>query len=140
VVRPPRAVVEWLLVVEVVVEKTLVRVVVAAVGCWDDEEWERERQREGDKTGKRLIFWLTLDTIFFPLRAWNLPLFISGGIGQSCLHWGKIAALDSVGKDPNRWFKVGIPSCQICRKRLTKLAYLGRCRHRWVVIKPERAI
>jgi hypothetical protein len=31
-------VVEWLLVVEVVVEKTLVRVVVAAVGCWDDEE------------------------------------------------------------------------------------------------------
>ena len=38
VVRPPREVVERFLVVEVVVEKTLVRVVVAAVGCWDDGE------------------------------------------------------------------------------------------------------
>jgi hypothetical protein len=57
-----------------------------------------------------LVFWLTLDPIFSPLRPLNPPLFISGGRGQSCLYRGKIATLDSFGKDPNRWFKVGILS------------------------------
>jgi len=83
-------------------------------------------------------FWLTLDPIFSSLGPLNPPLFIGGGRGQSCLHWGKISALDSDGKDLNRWFKVGIMSCQICRKRLTELTSLGW--HRWVVIQLERTI
>ena len=40
-----REVVERLLMVE----KMLVRLVVAAVCCWDGGEWERERQREGGR-------------------------------------------------------------------------------------------
>jgi hypothetical protein len=68
-------------VVERVVVKLVMRVLVAAVGCWDDAharahththiEREREREREREKvagTGKRLIFWLTLDPIFFLFR------------------------------------------------------------------------
>jgi hypothetical protein len=70
-------------------------------------------------------FWPTLDPIFSSLRPWNPPLFISGGRGQSCLHWVKLSALDLVGKDPNRWFKVGMVHYQICRTRLPELASLG---------------
>jgi hypothetical protein len=92
------------------------------------------------ETGKRLILWLTLDPVFCSLRAWNPRLFIGGGSGQSCLHWEKISTLDSIGKHPNRWFKVGILCCQICRKRLTELVSLGRRQCRWIVIQPERAI
>jgi len=29
---------------------------------------------------------------------------------------GKISAIDSVGRDPNHWFKVGMVHSQICRK------------------------
>jgi hypothetical protein len=43
-------------------------------------------------------------------------------------------------KDPNRWFKVCIVSCQICRKRLLELASLGRCRGRFHVNRPARTI
>jgi hypothetical protein len=53
VVRPPCEVVKRLLVVEVVVEKMLVRVVVAAVGCRiAKSERERERQRRWQKPGR----------------------------------------------------------------------------------------
>jgi len=52
----------------------------------------------------------------------------------------KFSTLDSVRKDLNRWFKVGIVHCQICRKRLPELACLGRHWRRWVVIQPECAI
>jgi len=53
VVRPPCEVVKRLLVVEVVVEKMLVRVVVAAVGCRiTKSERERERQRRWQKPGR----------------------------------------------------------------------------------------
>jgi len=64
-------------VVERVVVKLVMRVLVAAVGCWDDAHArahththiEREREREKVAgTGKRLIFWLTLDPIFFLFR------------------------------------------------------------------------
>jgi hypothetical protein len=64
-------------VVERVVVKLVMRVLVAAVGCWDDAHarahthTHREREREREKvagTGKRLIFWLTLDPIFFLFR------------------------------------------------------------------------
>ena len=50
---------------------------------------------------------------------------------------GKDSTLDSVGNDPNRWLKMCLVSCQIWRKRLPELAYLGRHRHRLVVIHPE---
>jgi len=56
-----------------------------------------------------------LDPIFFSLRPSNPPLFISGGRGKSYLHWGKLLALDSVEKDPNRWLKVGMMYCQIVK-------------------------
>jgi hypothetical protein len=54
-----------------------------------------------------------LDQIFFMLRPWNPSLFIGGGWGWFCLHRGKMSALNSVRKDPNRWFKVGTMNCQI---------------------------
>jgi hypothetical protein len=41
---------------------------------------------------------------------------------------GKNFSLDSVGKDPNRWFKVASLSCQICRKRLPALTSSRRPR------------
>jgi hypothetical protein len=82
----------------------------------------------------------TLHSIFSSFRPWTAPSFIGGGREKSYLHWGKISALDSVGKDLNRWFKIGILSYQICRKRLTRLAFLGRCWCRWAVIQPKRAI
>jgi len=80
---------------------------------------EREKREHcwKKKTGEKLIFWLILDPIFSSLRPSNPPLFISGGRGQSRLHRGKISALDWVGKDPNRWFKVASLSCQICMFR-----------------------
>ena len=59
---------------------------------------------------------------------------------RSCKNKGSECALDSVGKDPNCWLKVGILSCQICKKILNELTFLGRHQHRWVVIQPERAI
>ena len=37
------------------------------------------------------------------------------------MHRVKMLALDSVGKDPNHWFKVASLSCQIYRKRLPEL-------------------
>jgi hypothetical protein len=49
----------------------------------------------------------------------------------------KILALYSVGKDPNRWFKVATLRCQICRKRLPELTYSRRRRRRCAVIHPE---
>jgi len=96
----------WLPVVE--------KLVVALVGGWNGRErGEKKLQKRGKKVG----FWLTFDLIFSSLRPSNPPLFIDGGKGQSCLHWGKFSAFDSVGKDPNRWFKVGMMHCQICRKK-----------------------
>ncbi|KAJ6968177.1 hypothetical protein NC653_036197 [Populus alba x Populus x berolinensis] len=46
-------------------------------------------------------------------RSSNPTLFIGRGRGKSCIYWGKIAALDSVGKHLNRWLKVYTSSCQI---------------------------
>jgi hypothetical protein len=42
---------------------------------------EREREKKCAKTGKKLVFWLTLDPIFSSLRSSTEPLFISGGRG-----------------------------------------------------------
>jgi len=42
------------------------------------------------------------------------------------------------GRVTNRWLKVCIESCQIWRKRLSELAYLGRRRRRLVVIQLEQ--
>jgi len=44
------------------------------------------------------------------------------------------------GKDPNHWFKVCIVSCQIYRKRLPELTFLGWRRSRCHVNRPERTI
>jgi hypothetical protein len=49
-------------------------------------------------------------------------------------------AFGLVGKHPNRWFKVCIMSCQICKKRLPELTSLGRRRGRFHVNRPERII
>jgi hypothetical protein len=76
---------------------------------------EREKEKKCAETGKKLVFWLTLDPIFSSLRPSNPPLFIGGGRGQSCLQWRKISALDSDEKDPNRWLKVGMVHCQIVK-------------------------
>jgi len=81
--------------------------------------WRRKKEEETEEEnlqreeGGRLVFWLTLDPIFSSLRPSNPPLFIGGGRGQSRLHKGKLSALDSVGKDPNRWLKLGMVHCQI---------------------------
>jgi hypothetical protein len=110
-----------------------------AVGQWRVRE--REKDRKGGRNREDADFFGLLWTRFSPpLRPWNPSLFIGGGRGQSCLHWKKIASLDSIGKDPDRWFKVGVLSYQICGKKLTELASSGQCRHRWVVIQLERAI
>ena len=49
-------------------------------------------------------------------------------------------AFGLAGKDLNRWFKVCIVSCQICRKRLSELAFLGWRRGWCHVNRPERTI
>ena len=49
-------------------------------------------------------------------------------------------AFSLAGKDPNRWFKVCIVSCQICRERLPELAILDRCWGHFDDNMPERTI
>jgi hypothetical protein len=90
-------------VVDLVADKLMV----ALVGWWDGGE------REVAETRKRLVFWPNFDPTFFMLRPWNPHLFIGGGIGFSCLHRGELSALDSAGKNLNRWFKVVILNYQI---------------------------
>jgi hypothetical protein len=120
-----------------------VRVVVAP-GSWTTycdgvgggrRPWWRERSSccEPEKDD----FFLTLDINLSSLRSWNPPLFIGGGRGQSCLYWGKHSALDSVGKDPNRWLKVVMVHYQICTYRLPELVFLGRRWGHCVVIRSE---
>jgi hypothetical protein len=78
-----------------------------------------EREREGRKfmvvakIGRETDFLLTLNLIFSSLGPWNPPLFIGGGRGTCCLLWCQILALNSVGRDPNHWLKVGTRNCQI---------------------------
>jgi hypothetical protein len=78
-----------------------------------------ERKKKEDcaekKTGDEAGFFFILDPNFSSLRPSNPPLFIGSGRGQYFLHWRKIAALDSDGKDPNRWLKVGMVHCQIVK-------------------------
>ena len=63
-------------------------------------ERERRERTVCRKTEQgMLVFGQILCSIFFPLMPSNPPLFIGGGRGQSCLYWGKIPALDSVGKE-----------------------------------------
>jgi len=76
--------------------------------------WRGKREKL-QKQGKWLLFWLILDPIFSSLKPSNPPLFIGGGRGKSFLQWRKISALDSDGKDPNRWLKVGMVYCQIVK-------------------------
>jgi hypothetical protein len=70
----------------------------------EKEERAVEGWRGSEENGNRGMagFLQFLDQIFFMLRPWNPPLFIGGGWGWFCLHRGKIWALNSVGKDPNR--------------------------------------
>ena len=83
-----------------------------------EEATRREREERtlaGRKTREKLVFWLILNLIFSSLGPSNPPLFIGGERRQSFSCWGKISALDSLGKDSNRWLKVGMVHCQNCR-------------------------
>jgi hypothetical protein len=105
-----------------VVERVEDELVAAWLGVAESmvrESVERETccRKRKKKLGRRLVFLSTLDSIFSSIRPSTPPLFIGGGRGQSCLYREKISALDYVGKDPNRWFKVASLSCQICRKK-----------------------
>ena len=97
----------------------------------------RERDLLQKTTEEEAGFFLFLDPIFSSLRSSTEHLFIGSGRGSSRLHRGKISALDLVGKDPNRWFKVASLSCQIYRKRLPELTSSRRHLCRGVVIHPE---
>jgi hypothetical protein len=97
-----------------VVERVKDELVAAWLGVVESTV-ERERLA-AEKTGEEAGFFRFLDPIFSSLRPSNPPPFIAGGRGQSLLHKGKFSALDFVGKDPNRWLKVGMVHCQICRK------------------------
>jgi hypothetical protein len=83
------------------------------------ERWRELQKADGERwkmeTGGEAGFLRFLDPIFSSLRPSNPPLFIGGGRGQSCLQWRKISALDSDGKDPNRWLKLGMVHCQIVK-------------------------
>jgi len=78
---------------------------------------EREcRERlAAEKTGEEAGFFWFLDPILSSLGPSNPPIFIGGGRGQYFLQYRKISALDSDGKDPNRWLKVGMVHCQIVK-------------------------
>jgi hypothetical protein len=54
------------------------------------------------KNGEKAKFWPTFINDFFSLHAWNLPLFIGGGIGIIYLYWCQILTLDLNRKDHNR--------------------------------------
>ena len=52
----------------------------------------------------------------------------------------KSSALDSVGKNPNRWLKVGMVHCQICSCMLPEVASLGWCHVRLFASEPVKTI
>jgi len=52
---------------------------------------------------------------FLLSQAIKSTLFIGDGRGKSFLHWRKLSALDSDGKDLNSWLKVGMVHCQIVK-------------------------
>jgi hypothetical protein len=54
------------------------------------------------KNGEKAKFWPTFINDFFSLHAWNLPLFIGGGIWIIYLYWCQILTLDLNRKDHNR--------------------------------------
>jgi hypothetical protein len=89
-----------------------VMVVVVAKG----HSGERKKREDcAEKNRGRDWFFLFLDPNFPSLRPSNPPIFIGSGRGQYFLHWRKIAALDSDGKDPNCWLKVDMVHCQIVK-------------------------
>jgi hypothetical protein len=49
-------------------------------------------------------------------------------------------SLNSVGKDPNHWFKVGMVNCQICSCRLPEVASLGWFHVRLFANEPLKTI
>jgi hypothetical protein len=83
------------------------------------ERWRELQKADGERrkmeTGGEAGFLWFLDPIFSSLRPSNPPLFIGDGRWQSCLQWRNISALDSDGKDPNRWLKLDMVHCQIVK-------------------------
>jgi hypothetical protein len=128
-------------VVERMVVKPTVAVVVAE-GTIEKEKRERvlvaEKKRR--KTKGCGWFFVNFGLDFLLPQATKSTSILGGGRGKSFLHRGEITALDSVGKDPNRWFKLGMVHCQICSCRLPKLASLGWCYIRFFVSEPVKTI
>jgi len=109
-VQPPREMVWWLLEVGMMVRRWVMKVVVAE----GHDGWRKQRKDQlQEKRAGKAGFRPTLSSIFFFLWMWNLLLFIRVEEGNPVFTGEQFLALDSVGKDPNRWLKVGMVHCQI---------------------------
>jgi hypothetical protein len=75
------------------------------------ERRQRKDQLQ-EKWARKAGFRPTLSSIFFYPRTSNLLLFIGVEEGNLVFTGEQIPALDSIGKDPNRWLKVGMMHCQ----------------------------
>ena len=81
-------------------------------------ERERERkEREIAKLGKMAGFLADFGSDFLLIQTLKSTSIYRRWKRAVLSTLRKISAIDSVGKDPNRWFKVSILSCQICRKK-----------------------
>ena len=127
----------WLLKAELEEE-----MMVALVSCSGGRKKKKQKKKicSGERKEGRLVFWLTLNPIFSSFRSSNPPLFIGSAREKSFLHWEKLSALNSVGKDPNRWLKEGIVHFQICSCRLPEVASLGWCHVRLFASEPVMTI
>jgi len=75
-------------------------------------ERRQRRDRLQEKWAGKASFRPTLSLIFLSLKTRNLLLFIGVEEGNLVFTWEQIPALDLIGKDPNRWLKVGMVHCQ----------------------------
>jgi hypothetical protein len=67
-------------------------------------------------------------------------LFIGVEKGNLVFLNEQFSALDLLGKDPNRWLKVGMVPCQICSCRLPEVASFRWCHVRLFANEPVTTI